>query len=142
MNQFHLEQEMNKTFDPAKPVQTRGGNKARILATDLTPPYSIAAAVTVDGADVIRRYTAHGSLLRNAPSRHGDLVNVPERTECFANIYGGGVDRKLGGRRYAFSPFYDDRAEADAQHRRDVSTRQAVLKLTLEGGLIVDAALA
>lgn len=68
------------TFDPTKPVQTRNGKKARILATDLkgSGGTSICAVITLpDGQETCVMYWSRGHYLSNG-DHDWDLVNVPE----------------------------------------------------------------
>jgi hypothetical protein len=64
------------TFDPNKPVQTRDGRKARIIATDAAGDYPIVVLVTEDGIEQAAQHRADGTW--HASGRH-DLINVPER---------------------------------------------------------------
>jgi len=81
----------NKHFDPTKPVQTRDGRKARIVAQGLKSHYSIIAVITEpDGGEHATTHTAEG-VYRSGSSVPGlnDLVNVPEkrRIKGFLNVY-------------------------------------------------------
>lgn len=77
---------MTDTLDITKPVQTRSGGKARIVATDLTGPYPILAVLT-DGNGSVRSETYQANGWEYA-SREGedDLVNTPETRERFLNL--------------------------------------------------------
>ncbi len=88
------EKPMKKPFDPTKPVQTRDGRKARILATDKTggqpiialvqdplsrccQPHEIAESFCSDG-----RYFPYGT-----DESSKDLVNIPQKIVQWINIY-------------------------------------------------------
>lgn len=82
-------------IDFSKPVQTRDGRPARILATDLRhPDYSVVAAVS-DGNNLeeIIRFTPEGSFWKARGGRpepdRADLVNVPRKIgrEIWVNVY-------------------------------------------------------
>jgi hypothetical protein len=77
-------------FDPSKPVQTRDGRPARILATDrkapVGSPLSIIALVENNhGYEFTAKYDTDGRA-RLSPSM-SDLVNVPMRTTRSFNVY-------------------------------------------------------
>ena len=85
-------------FDPSKPVQTRGGRPARILATDLAGIFPIAAAVMhnyqSDEWEQVRRFSAYGK----ADVGEGDLINIPEERELnvWLNVYPDGQPYQHG----------------------------------------------
>lgn len=119
----------DKTFDPTKPVQTRDGRKARILATDLSGSYSIAAVITEDNGEIfLERFASDGRELF-AEETPLDLVNVPERTERFFAISEHG--RALG------TPSSDLSVVSRGKH----GWSPTALKLTLEDGNPVSAEL-
>lgn len=60
-------------FDPTKPVQTRGGEPARILCTDKKGCLPIVALVK--GADLLS-YTLDGQFVEGVET-HLDLINIP-----------------------------------------------------------------
>ena len=78
-------------FDPKKPVATRDGRKARILATDLANSnYPIAAVVAdEDGEEYVVSYTADGCLYHRGEKSEDDLMNVPEKRTVWLGIYEG-----------------------------------------------------
>ena len=92
-------------IDLNKPVQTRDGRKARILATDVAhETYPVAAAVTSANGkeEYIEAYTALGTYTKGISENYMDLVNVPVREETFRTFkfYGfNGLDNglSLGG---------------------------------------------
>lgn len=78
-----------KLFDPTKPVKTRSGSPARILATDLQGGRPIVAAVMgLDGGETLYRYGADG--LHFSASRELnalDLINPPEKRGTWVYLY-------------------------------------------------------
>jgi hypothetical protein len=83
-----------KKFDPMKPVQTRDGRPARILATDLrNTDYPIAAVIASgEGSELttgLNTFTADGFHdLGSRPGLNGsDLVNVPQKVCFWTNLY-------------------------------------------------------
>lgn len=65
-------------LDLTKPVQTRSGRAARIVATDMKGPCPIVAIVSDGGREEVWAYFLDGSFLttnKNAPSPM-DLVNI------------------------------------------------------------------
>lgn len=91
---------MNSTkFDPAKPVQTRDGRKARIVCTDSKHMYGeirqpIIAEVEVNESckAVTVNYTESGRLFNDQQESHYDLVNIPRKhtCTCWVNVYSDG----------------------------------------------------
>lgn len=82
------------TFDPTKPVQTRNGKKARILATNrISNEFPIVALVTESpDREAVRVFSSEGRYVDKFDSGL-DLVNIPERTELFVNVYNKGQGR-------------------------------------------------
>ncbi len=81
------------TFDPTKPVQTRDGRKARIIATDRNGShYPIIALVSSKNykEELIVTYLANGSEDDCISQSPLDLVNVPEERELWVNVYENG----------------------------------------------------
>ena len=72
------------SLDLTKPVQTRGGSKARIVCTDhkgsrVDPrPRTVIALVEHDGVEVIGLFPPDGLVFPGEESS-GDLINVPEK---------------------------------------------------------------
>lgn len=82
-----------KTFDPSKPVQTRGGRKARIVCADVKGDKPIIAVLTKDdGAEYAERFRADGAMHNRPWPVEGptDLVNVPEKHVRWVNAYASG----------------------------------------------------
>ncbi|MCC3246721.1 hypothetical protein LG047_15580 [Methylocystis sp. WRRC1] len=82
------------TFDPTKPVQTRDGRKARIVATDFRGENGETILAAVErhlqpGVEDAREYFADGSYT-GCGKKVLDLVNIPERMARWVNIYPDG----------------------------------------------------
>lgn len=88
-------------FDPTKPVQTRAGHPARIVVTDADhATYPIVALVRSDDGqyELAAMYTAEGLHVDGFKTPH-DLVNVPETTIRYMNLFrGGDKDSPFAGR--------------------------------------------
>lgn len=83
----------NKPFDPTKPVQTRDGRAARILATDAKNAcYPIIAVIQTSAGEKPQSYTLEGRFCFGVTD-DTDLVNVPEGRvlECWINAYPDGT---------------------------------------------------
>lgn len=77
----------SRPFDPTKPVQTRDGRKARIICSDRAGPSGNYPIVALFGdSESLETYTADGRS-HSEQTNARDLVNVPERTERFVNVY-------------------------------------------------------
>lgn len=79
-----------KSLDLSKPVQTRDGRKARIIATDLAGNQPLAVAVTdPSGNEWLSCFSLDGSYYpyNSDHPEPEDLVNTPERKEMFMNLY-------------------------------------------------------
>ena len=82
-------------FDPKKPVQTRSGLKARIIAVDrLDSKFPIVALVTpsATSGEGVNCYSKDGTWAGGEFGPDLDLVNIPETR--WVNLYhtgGGGV---------------------------------------------------
>lgn len=77
------------TVDWTKPIQTRDGRKARVLATDLGDDnYPIVVAVT-DGSD--HEYSAtrtlDGRISIKSEFDDSDVINVTEEITFYLNVY-------------------------------------------------------
>jgi hypothetical protein len=83
-------------FDPTKPVQTRDGRPARILAQDLVHPnYTyVAAIMREDGCESAIVLNQYGRQWAGV-ERPSDLINIPERVTKYLNLY-----KNNGGGRY------------------------------------------
>lgn len=80
------------TFDPTKPVQTRGGLPARIITAALkgAKDYPIAAIVEDEyGEEYVETYTPGGYLYGIAEQNDRDLVNAPETVTSYVNLGAG-----------------------------------------------------
>jgi len=92
------------TFDPTKPVQTRDGNKARIICSDRLAGQSVVALIEHCGSEIIAWFYANGRSNSDNIDRPGDLVNVPEkhvRWVNFYHLYDGGVHTTYKSRKEA-----------------------------------------
>ena len=70
-----------------KPVCTRDGRKARILAFDLkNDEYPIVAAVENDSSEILLSYTMNGEIANGVESDK-DLMMLPEKKEGWVNLY-------------------------------------------------------
>jgi hypothetical protein len=68
------------TLDVNRPVMTRDGRKARIIATDAKGgDFPIIALVECTGGESTEGYKADGSYLVERREHGLDLINVPER---------------------------------------------------------------
>lgn len=113
------------TFDPTKPVQTRGGSKARIICTDAGGKQPIVALISDDKAhEFPEKYGNDGSFFTIGGHAGHDLINIPERRVLWANVYEHGTEGRLNSR---------TAAEASAR-----AGRLGVLKLTYENYELVD----
>jgi hypothetical protein len=81
-----------KKFDPTKPVQTREGQPARIVASDMkNDVYPIVAIVTMlDGEECVSTHTSEGKFEATCGISMGDLVNIPERRKVWLDIWADG----------------------------------------------------
>lgn len=64
-------------LDLTKPVQTRGGRPARILATDLRSEYPVVGIISHLGYDEVETWTLDGNFVSSDDEHPDDLVNVP-----------------------------------------------------------------
>lgn len=89
-----------KTFDPAKPVQTRDGRPVRIICTDALGAFPIVAMITRphDNTEFCQQFMAHGHVSRAAESGNrfdADLINIPESHEVVVHFYRHGNDGNI-----------------------------------------------
>lgn len=77
-------------LDLSKPIQTRDGKPARILANDVKgdTENKIIALVDTGDEEILAIRLASGRLLEGA-ERPDDLVNAPERRVVYRNLYLG-----------------------------------------------------
>lgn len=77
---------MSKPFDPSKPVQTRDGRKARIIAADIFGrPHALVALVNNGKMEETLTYFTDGRYYSSEDSPL-DLVNIPEKVERWINV--------------------------------------------------------
>lgn len=124
-------------LDLTKPVQTRQGSKVTILKTDVRhPKFPIIAVVDEGEHQHSISYTAEGKYYTSYHASSYDLVNVPEVTTQYCNLYSEG------------DPCYHDtlekaeRNQIKTGHSPGRATRIACLKITKTDGVITDVSLA
>jgi len=81
--------ESQKPLDPSKPVRTKDGRAARIIATDALSKHSPIVALVMDWNgthEYVLTYNEFGQENPHHPCG-ADLVNVPERIEGFVNFF-------------------------------------------------------
>lgn len=113
-------------FDPTKPVRTRDGKTARIITTTRKgDEYPIVALVGGDEEPLT--FTSAGRFYANPAERPNDydLVNVPEQTVRYLNLYQGGPGR------------YHDTTNPALGYLDE--TRLGTVKATFEGDKLVSA---
>lgn len=116
-----------RAFDPTKPVQTVGGRKARIIATDRNDAvYPVVALVSYDdGSEAIETYTSDGRLYSSGDESDDDLINATESVTRFIHIIGFGDDGRF------VTKTYESEAEPIPNQRTI-----GVLKVTVAGNRI------
>lgn len=124
-------------LDLTKPVQTRSGLKVTLLKTDLRNNLvPIIAVISRENDDEVVYYTAEGRYYISDVPYPYDLVNVPEVTTQYCNLYSEG------------DPCYHDtlekaeRNQIKTGHSPGRATRIACLKITKTDGVITDVSLA
>lgn len=79
-----------KPLDLTKPLQTVGGEHAELVYNGLSGPFPLAVVIHFnDGTRIMRTFRLDGSLYGDDDSQE-NLRNVPERGECWVNIYSDG----------------------------------------------------
>ena len=76
-----------------KPIQTRDGRKARVLALDVKGPYLVAVAIDMGDHEIVNRVAKSGSCYINDTravlvvpydTEHTqDIINIPEMPQSF-----------------------------------------------------------
>lgn len=108
------------SLDLSKPVRTREGRPARIVATDRkgTQYPVVAFVIDLDGHEYITTHTKSGKISAHTlgAAACGDLVNVPNRVQgsLWLNVYR--PEEKLGICAYATRELADE-AQARSVHR-------------------------
>lgn len=129
---------MNKQFDPNKPVRTRDGRAARIIATDLNGYDGDTLVVVItheDGHEGVYAYRFDGTFLGGVV--HGlDLINVPEMYGADNLWWMGRPQGKATRTTYVNLGRGIGLASAAAEQTGDP---WPVAKLTIEGDRIVSA---
>lgn len=77
------------TFDPTKPVQTRCGYPARILATDVRGKFPVIAAVEKGGTETVFQFGLDGDC---DETTRLDLINIPQKHVRWVNVYATRAD--------------------------------------------------
>ena len=119
-----------KMFDPTKPIQTRDGRKARILATDLNDSMNFPLVVAVTGTngyEFVYTYREGGKVMVDI-ERDDDLFNVPETKTVYVSMHQNPNGNGIVGNQYALRPAH--------------VLGMGLLKLTLEGDKIKEVELA
>lgn len=99
--------QVQKKFDPTKPVQTRDGRPARIIATDRrNNTFPIVALVGPDERP--ETYTAKGAYFDSTSRYEDDLVNIPQKVTKWGRLY-----RAPDGGVIPGSDLFDTREEAE-----------------------------
>lgn len=120
-------------LDLNKPVQTRSGLKVTILKTDVRhPQLKLIALVDEGNYEHVVTCTADGKYyISDTPSQF-DLVNVPEVTTQYCNLYPEGTPC-----------FHETVGEANTRQIKSSSNlRIALLKITKTDGVITHVELA
>lgn len=79
-----------KKFDPTKPVQQRNGRSATILRADLNNDHYPIAAMIVNGhgKEEVAQFNSEGRFFADSTYENNmDLINIPEETVYYTNIY-------------------------------------------------------
>lgn len=118
-------------LDLTKPVQTRSGCKVTVLKTDLRGGnYPILALVHEPYADAVRTFTVNGYFHSTCSDHAFNLVNVPQVTTEYCNLYENGTHVVHSSKPLA--DLYQTKREP----------RIACLKITKTDGVITDVSLA
>ena len=82
-----------KPLDLTKPLQTRRGEHAELVYDGPTGDFPLVVVVHFDdGTRDLRTYKRNG-VLYNDENSSANLRNVPQRGECWVNIYPDGIPR-------------------------------------------------
>jgi hypothetical protein len=122
------------TFDPTKPVQTRSGKSVRILCTDRKGDYPIVGLTLEqeepeEDEEQVDSWQANGHYAFGHGTSSLDLINVPERTELFFNVYGVGELQTTFGRGHS------SLEKAKSQQGKVIG----LLRLVFEDGVLISA---
>lgn len=87
------------SFDPTKPVQTRAGKPATIIATDLKSPRYVIVARFFDasGEEIVSGFTINGRYASDTVEDENDLINIGSRFKA-----SGVINVFADGKIYAF----------------------------------------
>lgn len=119
-------------FDPTKPVQTRDGRKARIVATDVRRSNSVDQLMIlalITSPDTVYEYEGYRHQDGTYPhvKPHLDLVNIPVKSSTWQNVY------EIG----AVASMHDSRERAKAA-RSIGKTCLGLLRRDYIDGILVD----
>lgn len=113
-------------IDWSKPVRTRDGRAVRVLCTDCESPsgYPVLALVKIShGYERVHSYTLEGKYRKTGSDSPYDLVNVPEVTNLWVNVYPNDVNG------------HTSKKEADYWAE---DGRVALLRLLIADGVLID----
>lgn len=121
----------NKKFDITKPIQTKNGCKARILADDVKggEELIIALVETTEGVECPFLYNKNGTLFATGNSKY-DLINIHEEITLYTNVYRRKSPYSCNSS-YAASYLYKNRKDADSHAGKH---RIARVRITFEEG--------
>lgn len=118
------------TFDPTKPVQTRDGRPARIIATGLLQTQPILAVITYTAGERSEVFNKDGSYLFVSDNCNGmDLINIPRKV--YVNVW-----EEQGLVYSSYRPFGNSKAAEDSatgiEHCETARTHVKYLKIAQE----------
>ena len=104
------------SFDPTKPVQTRDGRKALILANDLNGDFPLLGVIIQKGLKCQCSWTEQGRSFLLDESRN-DLVNVPDYPPL-PDVEGGRLEYRGKGIKGLKSPYWVARGPINSEWYR------------------------
>lgn len=118
------------TIDWTKPLQTRDGRKARVVATDIATKHEYTHAALImdkNGEEILETYTKDGFCWVDRKTRDKDLVNIFEEQSRWMNVYSNST--------MAWS--YDTRDDANSAANSQ-KNRIAILQVKIQGERVTD----
>lgn len=112
-------------FNPDKPVQTRGGRKARIVSTNGDNTFQIAAWIEGNNEEHMEVFDASGSYYGDGKENRNDLINIPETHVRYINFY---PNDKL------YIDGFETKEEADRYNEDARSKRIACIRVEFKDG--------